>query len=232
MDAKKKAAVVVATTVAAAGMATGALFDTPADLMGTPEPDAVVETLADEDGESVTEERKTPASRLRNWMLSLPEAVRMLVCVPLWCIGWVLLSAMSVLWGGAAPILNRLVSWLCLSLVLLAVFAVGVKAALPNVPLRTILRPRNLLLILLATLLLGLADLALPSVWNGYDAATQLVWRIGATCLLGFLCITTLHSHGGQTAETAPVQKNVPERTEVELQARALADSVTPRYWE
>lgn len=232
MDAKKKAAVVVATTVAAAGMATGALFDTPADLMGAPEPDAVVETLADEDGESVTEERKTPASRLRNWMLSLPEAVRMLVCVPLWCIGWVLLSAMSVLWGGAAPILNRLVSWLCLSLVLLAVFAVGVKAALPNVPLRTILRPRNLLLILLATLLLGLADLALPSVWNGYDAATQLVWRIGATCLLGFLCVATLHSHGGQTAETTTVQKSVPERTEVERQARALADSVTPRYWE
>ena len=48
MDAKKKAAVVVATTVAAAGMVTGALFDTPADFVNAPEPDAIVENMAEE----------------------------------------------------------------------------------------------------------------------------------------------------------------------------------------
>ena len=230
MDKKRKAAFIVATTVAAAGVVTGTLFDTPADLMGAPEPDAIVESVSDDDGEGAVEERKTPSSRLRAWMLSLPEAVRMLVCVPLWVIGWVLLSAGSVLWGAAAPMLNRLVSWLCLSLVLLAVFAAGVKAALPDVSLKTILRPRNILLVLLATLLLGLADLALPTVWKSYDAATQLVWRIGATCLLGFLCITTLRSYGGRKVE--PAARAKPERTEVEQIARALADSVTPNYWE
>ena len=155
----------------------------------------------------------------------------MLVCVPLWCIGWVLLSAASVLWGGAAPAVQRLLSWLCLSLVLLAVFAAGVKLALPHVPLKRILRARNIVLVFLATLLLGLADLALPSVWRSYNAATQLVWRIGATCLLAYLSVCALHHHGG-TVPAPQVKSAVPERTEVEKTARMLADSVSPRYWE
>ena len=230
MDKKKAAAVAAVTTAAAASMVTGALFDSPADLLNQPEPDDIVEFM-DEDGEETEEsgkQRAAPSARLRGWILSLPEAVRMLVVVPMWIVGWVLLNAVSVFWVGAAPVLERVVSWLCLSLVLLVGFAVGVKTALPHVPLKRILRPRNILFILVVTLLLGLADLALPSVWQNYNAATQLVWRVGATCLLAFLCSMALSRHGTVTVE---VPRQLTEE-EVRHQALELADAVhNPEYW-
>lgn len=230
MNKRKKAAVAAVTTAAAAGMVTGALFDTPAELMNAPEPDAVVEVLSDDgDGAGAEETRRsTPASRLRNWVWSLPAAVRLLVGVPLWALGWVLLSALSLLWGGAAPVAERFLSWLCLSLVLLAVFAVSVKAALPALPLKKILRPGTVAFILAAALALGLADLALPTVWRGYDARTQLVWRAGATCLLAFVCCAALSHHGTGTVKKAEAVPETPRRTEVEQAAMALADSVCP----
>ena len=231
MDKKKAAALAAVTTAAAASMVTGALFDSPAELLNQPEPDDIVE-LTDDDGQEETEQegkqRLAPSVHLKKWILSLPEAVRMLVVVPMWIIGWVLLNAVSVFWVGAGPVLERVVSWLCLSLVLLVVFAVGVKTALPHVPMKQILRPRNILFILVVTLVLGLADLALPSVWQSYNAATQLVWRIGATCLLAFVCVAALSRHGTVTVE-------VPRQlTEEEVQSRALELANTvhdPKYW-
>ena len=231
MNKRKKAAVAAVTTAAAAGMVTGALFDTPAELMNAPEPDPVVEFLSDDgDGTGAEETRRSaPVSRVKNWIWSLPAAVRLLVGVPLWALGWVLLSALSLLWGGAAPVVERLLSWLCLSLVLLAVFAVSVKAALPDLPLKEILRPRNVVFILGTALLLGLADLVLPTVWQGYDARTQLVWRVGATCLLAFVCCAALSRHGTRPAAKQETASKAPQRTEVERAAMALADSVCPK---
>ena len=231
MNKRKKAAVAAVTTAAAAGMVTGALFDTPAELMNAPEPDPVVEFLSDDgDGTGAEETRRSaPVSRVKNWIWSLPAAVRLLVGVPLWALGWVLLSALSLLWGGAAPVVERLLSWLCLSLVLLAVFAVSVKAALPDLPLKEILRPRNVVFILGTALLLGLADLVLPTVWQGYDARTQLVWRVGATCLLAFVCCAALSRHGTRPAAKQETASKAPRRTEVERAAMALADSVCPK---
>ena len=229
MDKKKTAAAAALAAAAAAGMVTGALFDSPADLLA--EPDAVVETQADDNdaGAPDDEERqRTPVQRLRQWVLSLPSAVRMLVGVPLWTLGWVLLSALSALLGGAAPVVERLVSWLCLSLVLLAVFAASVKAALPDLPLKEILRPRNVAFIAILALVLGLADMVLPTVWQGYDARTQLVWRVGATCLLAFVCCAALSRHGKKPAAAAEPPRS--QRTEVEKAAMALADSVCPKY--
>ena len=49
VDKKKAAAVAAVTTAAAASMVTGALFDSPADLLNQPEPDDIVEFM-DEDG--------------------------------------------------------------------------------------------------------------------------------------------------------------------------------------
>ena len=230
MDKKKAAAMAAVTTAAAASMVTGTLFDSPAELLNQPEPDDIVEFM-DDDAEGTEEEtkRSAPAARLRGWILGLPEAVRMLVVVPMWIVGWVLLNAASVFWSGAGPMLGRVIDWLCLALVLLVIFAAGVKTALPHVPLKKILRLRNIVFILAVTLVLGLADLALPTVWQNYNAASQLVWRIGATCLLAFVCSMALSRHGTVTIE---VPREL-SQDEVRQQALELADTVhNPKYWQ
>ena len=229
MDKKKTAAAAALAAAAAAGMVTGALFDSPADLQA--EPGTVVETQADDDDAVAPddeERQRTPVQRLRQWVLSLPSAVRMLVGVPLWCLGWVLLTGLSTLWMGASPLLAHVAGWLCLAVILLAVFALTVKAAFPDIPFRRILRPRNVLFLLLTTLLLAAADLALPTVWEGYDVISRTVWRVGASCLLLFVCCAALGKHGKRSA---PAEKEPVELTQEEIRERArqLADSVCPR---
>ena len=221
---KRKAAAAAAVTVAAvAGVVTGTAFDSPVDLV--PEIAVTAEQQADDDDAAATEQRKGPAARVRQWVQGLPAAVRMLVAVPLWCFGWVLMSAASLLWAGATPWLARLLSWGCLALLLMAVFACSVKAAFPEVPLRKILRPGNVLFLLLASAVLCAADLALPTLWKDYNAVSRTVWRIGAAALLAFLCCTELKHQAKRTVrkqQTAPVSK----RSAVELEAMRLADTV------
>ena len=60
---------------------------------------------------------------------------------------------------------------------------------------------------------------------EGYNLLSQTVWRVGASCLLAFCCCAEL-KHQGKRAE-AKVRAASP-RTEVEMTARALADSVCP----
>ena len=148
---------------------------------------------------------------------------------PLFTIGLVLeycvpVGVATLMWSGIAS--GNIP--LCLSLVLLVVFAVSVKAALPDLPLKEILRPGTVVFILAAALVLGLADLVLPTVWQGYDARTQLVWRAGATCLLAFVCCAALSRQGTSPVNKADAAPEKPRRTEVEQAAMALADSVCP----
>lgn len=140
--------------------------------------------------------------------------------------GWVCLPALPALWSGAGAVLAHFGNWLCLAAVLLAVFAAAIKAAVPSVPLRTLLRPRTILLVLALTLGLGLVDLIVPMVWGEEPPLFQFFWWGGATCLLAALCGSAYRYYGkrfcGKEAELS-------ERTEIERAALRLADGVTPR---
>lgn len=218
---KRKAAAAAAVTVAAASIMTNAAFETPAELL----PELAIEQQQDDDAVSVSEERqKGPAAKVRAWVLSLPAAVRMLVAIPLWVLGWVLLSAVSVFWAGTAPVFSGFLNWACLAVVLLGVFACSAKAAFPQVPMKRLLRRHNVLFLVLTSAVLWAADLALPAVWDEYNAVSRTVWRVGAACLLAFLCCAELKRQGKRAVKQQAKQQ--PERTAVEIEARRLADSV------
>ena len=226
MDAKKKAAAAAVTVAAMAGVVTSAAFDSPLDLV----PEAAEELNLDFEDATASaseEDQKGPLAKVRMWVMSLPAAVRMLVAVPLWVFGWVLMSAVSVFWTGAAPVLAGLLKWVCLAIVLLAVFTLSAKAAFPGVSVRRILRFRNVVLIVVLSAVFWVADLALPTVWNDYNLISRTVWRVGATCLLAVICGAEL-KHQGKQASFQIVRPELPERTEVELEALRLADTVCP----
>ena len=65
-------------------------------------------------------------------------------------------------------------------------------------------------------------------MWEGYDAISRTVWRVGASCLLLFVCCAALGKHGKRPA---PAEKEPVELTQEEVRERArqLADSVCPR---
>ena len=222
MGRKEKAAAATLAAAAAAGIVTHTVVDQPLDLLADTA-FAVEETENEED--AAQEQKKGGlAARVRDWILSWHPVARMLVALPLWCVGWVTMSGLSTLWMGAsAPVLARIVGWLCLALMLLVIYTVTVKAAYPKAALKRLLRLRTVLLILSVTLVLAAADLALPSVWPDYSVITQTVWRVGAVCLLMFCCGVTVKRQGKQTQRK--VEKAL-QRTAVEQEALRLADTV------
>ena len=226
MDAKKTVAAAAVTVAAVTGVVTSTAFDSPLDIV----PEVAEELNLDfEDSASEQDSRQHgPWAKVREWVMSLPAAVRMLVAVPLWIFGWVLMSAVSVFWAGAAPVLAGLLNWVCLAIVLLAVFTLSAKAAFPGVSVRRILRFRNVVLLVVLSAIFWVADLALPTVWNDYNLISRTVWRVGATCLLAFICGAEL-KHQGKQASFQVVRPELPQRTEVEMEAMRLADTVCGR---
>lgn len=226
MGKRQKAAAAALGALAAAGLVTGAAVDSPA-LLAEEDPVIVIEEEAEETSFKPAQLKKRGLAAARQWILSLPAAVRMLVAIPLWCIGWVIETGVSALWlsGTTAP-LRHLLGWLCMGLILLVVFMTSTKCAFPKCPVRKILRLRNFLLPFIAAVVLGAADLALPTVWRSYDTATRIVWRVGSLCLLAWLCSSELKLQGRRYAE---VKDELPKRTAVEQEAWRLADTVCPK---
>ena len=228
MGKRQKAAAAVLGTLAAAGLVTGAAIDSPA-LLAEEDPIIVIEEEVDESDPKPVQLKKRGLAAAKQWILSLPAAVRMLVAIPLWCIGWVVETGVSALFlGPSASILRHLIGWLCMGLILLVAFMTSTKCAFPKCPVGKILRLRNFLLPLLAAVVLGAADMALPTVWKSYDMATQIVWRVGSACLLAYLCATELKFQGKRYA--VPVEEPaVSQRTYVEQEAWRLAETVCPK---
>ena len=227
MGKRQKAAAGALGVLAAAGLVTGASIDSPA-LLAEEDPVIFIEEEIDESDPKPIQLKKRGLAAAREWILSLPAAVRMLVAIPLWCVGWVVETGVSALFlGPSATALQHLLGWLCMGLILLVVFMTATKCAFPKCPVKKILRLRNFLLPLLAAVVLGAADMALPTVWKSYDLATRVIWRAGSTLLLAYLCAAELKWQGKRYA--IPEESVSSGRTYVEQEAWRLADTVCPK---
>lgn len=98
-------------------------------------------------------------------------------------------------------------------------FALTAKAIFPNVSLKKILRPRNILIVACGVLLLGAMDTVLPLFWKDYPSIGRWVRLIGTALMIacGCLSLRKLHRKKAKT----------PQLT-TEQQAMALADTVCP----
>lgn len=227
MEKKKKqrAAAAAVTAAVSAGVLVGGLFSAPAELLhdGDASAQAAVTETAESRSETAEENRSVRA-RLREWVLRLPIGVRALVGVPLWCVGWAALQLFSALWAGVlSPMAGTLAGWLCLTAVLLAVFAAVMKAMFPDLSLRRILRRRNLLGIALAAgALLALNALA-PLVWDGWNRYAPALRLTGA--FLTALAAVWLAA-AGELRRRARERTRTPSQEEIRRRAREIADSV------
>lgn len=238
---KERAAVAAVTTVAAAGVLVGSAFATPADLLQPDEAaqNAVTATVdGGDDGGAAGGDQETDKTRrggirgrMRQWMLQLPLAVRACVGVPLWGLGWALITGLSFLLTGAvSPAVGTALTFLALAAVLLLSLAGAAKAMFPDIPLRKLLSIKNFFGVCMGVGLLGAVHTAAPLVWPGYEAAADAVRVGGSLTVLLLACIACGRRQSKRRMEDAAMP---PEdgRTEVERKAMALADTVCPpRY--
>ncbi len=195
MKLKKKIAASVLTATTAAGLATGSVFGSPAEMLKN-EPAIVVEandmTETDTDAaddDEADEKKKTVKGSVRKWILQLPLAVRALVGVPLWALGSFLYFAASSLWTAVLhPVAGVLLGILLAALLLFLVFTLTVKAVFPDVPLRKIMNKENFLGVLAGTLLLAVICALLGVFWEDYPRFEWVV-KLGGGALVLLLLV-------------------------------------------
>jgi hypothetical protein len=267
---KNKGAATAAATIAAAGVLIGGSFEAPADILKDNDsalaPPPIVETLSaeidpgdgDPDGEDAAadeeeEEKKKGGLRqkTRDLVLRLPLAVRACVAVPLWCVGWVLISLGSLLWAGVlSPVGAAIAKWIVIALMILAALAITVKTVFPKTPLKKIFNKRSLLWVLGGSTLFCIADLVLQRFYPDMPRLFDVARAIASAALLVSALIPVLkhekkardkrrqEEEEARAAEEAAAleaaleaQKETPEQAQarVEREILELADSVSAR---
>ena len=216
---KKKAAVGVICAATGAGVLVNGAIDTPNDLLQDDAAAVIIESQTDDDMTAADDEERK-GSPLRRWLLSLPLGVRVLVGVPLWALGWGITELLVLLWQAAlTPLGGTILSWLLTAALALGAFAVTAKAIFPDIPLKKILRPRNILIVVGGTLLFGVLDTVLPLFWTGYPPIGRWLRLGGAALMIGCGCLSLRKLHH---------KKEAPKQPTAEQQAMALADTVCP----
>ena len=267
---KNKGAATAAATVAAAGVLIGGSFEAPADILKDNDsalaPPPIVETLnaeidpgdgdtGDEDAvaEEEEEEKKKGGVRqkTRDFGLRLPLAVRACVAVPLWCVGWTLISAASLLWAGVlSPAGEAIAKWIVIALMILAALAVTVKTVFPKTPLKKIFNKRTLLWVLGGSTAFCIADVVLQRFYPDMPRLFDIARAVASAALLIAALIPVLkhekkardkqraeEEEARERAEAAAreaeleAQKETPEQAQerVEREILELADSVSMR---
>ncbi|MBR0208603.1 MAG: hypothetical protein IJQ43_06890 [Oscillospiraceae bacterium] len=267
---KNKGAATAAATVAAAGVLIGGSFEAPADILKDNDsalaPPPIVETLNAEvdpgDGDpgeenpaadEEEEEKKKGGLRqkTREVVMRLPLAVRACVAVPLWCVGWALISIFSLLWTGIlSPVGAAIAKWVVIALMILAALAITVKTVFPNTPLKKIFNKRSLLWVLGGSTLLCIADVVLQRFYPDMPRLFDLARAVASAALLSAAVIPVLkhekkardkrraeeeearaREEAAALAAALEAAKETPEQAQkrVEREILELADSVSVR---
>lgn len=199
---KEAAAVTAVALLTAASVVTGSLFDTPAALLPDDGAPSVVYQMntgldgADDDdanaGEDESEETRRRGgvrAALRERILRLPLVVRLLVILPLWALGSVILAAAGAAWTALSPALGKVAGFAVMLALLLGVFPLGAKEIFPDLPVKKLLTRRNLAVLLLGAAGLAAVDAVLGVAWAEYEAVKNIVLSVGVFAALSAVLV-------------------------------------------
>lgn len=243
-DIEKKVASKAVAVAAAAGMLVSSAFSSPADLLQdeddaalTP-PAAVVEYVTadtgpdDDDASTAEEENEEKLSlrgKIRRRILRMPQAVRAIIGVPLWGIGWGITSLLSLLWSAVlSPVFAVVLKWVVAAALLLLVVALTLKAVFPDIPLKKLLNKRNFLTVFIGMGVLGATDTVLCHLIPDKGYISLAVKIIGSLCIMAAAVVPAIISENKRRAdECAEAPEEEPDADwDYRKEILELADSV------
>ncbi len=219
-----------AVSVLGLSISLAGLFPTSADLlrqqtirqMANPAP---VEMVLEEELPGSEEDRKKAQTvsagkslltrvkeGLRNLVLQIPVWVRACVFLPLGALGYLGIHLLSGVYQVAlAPALSHIIGYILCVLVMLGVFVLTMKSIFPNLPLKKILRWKNIRRILIGAAVLKAIDIILPLAWGEYARYKYLIMMLAGFLILGsilFLRRRKLHNRRNRRSYRQPAVKN------------------------
>ena len=240
---KRRRAAAAVALATSASVVVGGLFQSPAALLDDSNPVPAVawteseDPGSEDDGDSSAEtqvqlqneEESGVRAVVRQRILQLPYAVRLLVVLPLWCLGWLILTGATALWSAVlTPVLGKVLGWVCLLGALLGAFLLAAKTIFPDLPIRKILNKRSVLGLVIGAVVLALADICIPLFWADYTRIESIVRAGGILLVLGTVTLSFARRERKRRRGRAEATPEMPVPSGVSRrQVLAMADSVS-----
>ena len=243
---EKKAASKIVALTAAAGMLISSAFSSPAELLKQedsaipPPPAAVVEYAApdaspDDDGDDVlepeeeSEEKLSFRARLRRRILRMPQAVRAVIGVPLWGVGWGITSLLSLIWTGLlSPAFGVILKWIVAAALLFLAVILTVKAVFPDIPLKKLINKRNFLTVFIGMAVLAAADTVLGIALPDKEYVSLVVKSVGSLGVMAVAVVPAILSENKKRrmeSVESPAEE-IAQEHDYRAEVLAIADSV------
>ena len=181
--AHKKAKKVALTTATAASLLVNNTYDSVDEIIKHEEDsiDPVIRKYEE------THRQATPKEKLRGWFDHFPYAVRLLVLVPLWAIGWALMLVLGPLWNGIlSPLASKVGYWLAILAIVMVILAAAKMILLPEVPFKKLFTKKNVIIIVVSVAAIAGLDELLSRMNPGY---VKVAYLLRFTAILLFISI-------------------------------------------
>lgn len=233
---KKRAAATAAAVIAAAGTVLGGSFDSPADLLEDDDElfsaSPIVEYAlndddAADDGDDAEEaDERSRRGRVRRIVKSMPVGVRAVVGVPLWCVGWLIITLVSGLWGAVlSPVLGTVLKWVLAAGIMLAVLLAMLKIAFPDMPIKKIFNKKSILTALIGIAAIGVLDAALRFFLPEQKTAAELLRFFGTMAVFTLSAIPLISAEVNRRREIKEKEDEEAREQRLRRYALELADS-------
>ena len=114
--------------------------------------------------------------RLKKLIYMIPVRIRMILCIPLWFVGNLLLTLFHMLFNTMLkPAVSVIVGFILQSIILLIVIAIGIRVLFPDLTWSKIFSKKTILIVLISSLIMSICDILLPTIWKQYNFYISIV---------------------------------------------------------
>ncbi len=167
---KRKAKIAAATTMVSASILLGAAMEDPYDLINS----------NDDDSHHIVIEDKQNISVVEAMVHRIPLIIRVLLLIPMWIAGNLLLKVLD-------PLKSFFLQWLFTFLVMTICFVIAVKLLFPNMKLSEILTKKNLIILTVSSLGITIINTYLTVTNSDYRKYTLLIRFVIGLMTLTFM---------------------------------------------
>lgn len=185
----KKLGMAIIATITSASVLLSNSFDSPKELLEDINKKDIPTAQHYEYSLNDTNDLKPNShNRFKQLIYKIPVKIRMILCIPLWFIGNMLLMLFHALFNTLlTPIAYIIITFIIQTIILLSVIAVSIKLLFPDLPWSKILSFKTITFVILGSLLMSAFDFAMIRLWDQYS-----FYRSISKLILGLIVVTMI----------------------------------------
>ena len=178
-DLKKKAKKTAIAATTAASLFVNNTYETPSEI--------IEKSYEDEDfNEHYNHKKKSSFKvKIKQILYNIPQSLRIVFLLPLWSLGWLLMSVLRPLWENVlVGYASEISYWLILGAIVFVIILISTLIAFPGLPLSKTFNKKTISLIVILLIALAVGDKLLSVFYPKYKDFKRLAKAVGCIVIV------------------------------------------------